>query len=138
MIGNDRSGHYVSAIDAGRDQIFVWKLDQATGKLSKSRSPSHCGIAPRHFVFSPTTRPCPASGAGFRLQVYDFRTVSDGGAFVSALPDGYEGSNTDRTADRQRRKHIYFANRTRISLPPLCRGGRRYRIAKYHTAQQSA
>jgi len=54
MILPDPSGQYVIGADAGRDQIFVWKLDMGTGKLAEvSVTKSVPGAAPRHFAFSP-------------------------------------------------------------------------------------
>ena len=54
MILPDPSGQYVLGADAGRDQIFVWKLDTNTGKLNQvSVTKSVAGAGPRHFAFSP-------------------------------------------------------------------------------------
>ncbi|HEX4273645.1 MAG TPA: beta-propeller fold lactonase family protein, partial [Rhizomicrobium sp.] len=127
MIGNDRSGHYVIGDDAGRDQIFVWKLDQGTGKLQQvSVSKSLPGSAPRHFVFSPDNKTMyQLQEQDSRLQVYDFKdgVLTAKGGSVSALPDGYEGSNTgsELLIDKPG-KHVYFANRTQDSIATFTAG----------------
>jgi hypothetical protein len=54
MIAADPSGQYVIGDDAGRDKIFVWKLDTSSGKLTEvSVTNTPPGSAPRHFGFSP-------------------------------------------------------------------------------------
>lgn len=117
MIGPDRSGRYVIGDDAGRDQIFVWTLDTASGKLKEvSVTKSLPGAAPRHFVFSPdNARLYQLQEQDSRLQVYDFkdgRLTAKGGS-VFALPAGYQGSNTasELLIDKAG-KHLYSGNRT--------------------------
>ena len=67
MIASDPSGQYVVGDDAGRDRIFVWRLDTATGKLNEvSVTRALAGSAPRHFGFSPD---------GKTLYVADIDTV---------------------------------------------------------------
>ncbi len=117
MIGPDRSGQYVIGDDAGRDQIFVWKLDQATGKLQQvSVSKSLPGSAPRHFVFSHDGKTMyQLQEQDSRLSVYDFAggKLTAKGASVFALPAGYQGSNTgsELLLDKDG-THLYFGNRT--------------------------
>jgi 6-phosphogluconolactonase (cycloisomerase 2 family) len=121
MIGPDPSGRYVIGDDAGRDQIFVWTLDTRTGKLDQvSVTKSLPGSAPRHFVFSPDGK------AMYQLQEQDSRlatySFADGkltqkGPTISALPDGYQGSNTgsELLIDKAG-KHLYSGNRTQNSI----------------------
>ena len=113
----------VHSADAGRDQIFVWKLD-ANGKLNQvSVTKSVAGAAPRHFAFS-------ADGKTFyqqqeqdsRLSVYDFK---DGkllrkGQSISTLPAGFEGSNTtsELLIDKAG-KHLYGANRNHDTIATM-------------------
>ena len=61
--------------DAGRDQIFVWKLDQASGKLTQvSVTKVTPGAAPRHFVFSPDGKTLyQLQEQDSRLQAYGFK-----------------------------------------------------------------
>ena len=74
MILPDPSGQYVVGADAGRDQIFVWKLDTNTGKLNQvSVTKTIPGFAPRHFAFSPDGKTLYQQGEqNSRLQVYGF------------------------------------------------------------------
>jgi len=121
MIAPDPSGKYVIGDDAGRDQIFVWRLDTNTGKVSEvSVTKSLPGSAPRHFAFDAGSKHLyQLQEQDSRLAVYDFADgkLTAKGPTVSALPDGYEGSNTgselliDKTG-----KHLYFANRTQDSI----------------------
>jgi len=127
MIGPDPSGQYVIGDDAGRDQIFVWKLDTNTGKLNQvSVTKSLPGSAPRHFVFAPDGKTM------YQLQEQDSRLATYGfaggkltqkGPTISMLPNGYEGSNTGSellidTAG----KHLYAANRTQDSIATFAIG----------------
>jgi 6-phosphogluconolactonase (cycloisomerase 2 family) len=121
MINNDASGQYVIGDDAGRDQIFVWKLDTNTGKLNQiSVTKSLPGAAPRHFVFSHDGKTMyQLQEQDSRLQVYSFADgkLTPKGASVSALPDGYQGSNTasELLIDKAG-KHLYSGNRTQDSI----------------------
>ena len=100
MIAPDPSGQYVIGDDAGRDQIFVWRLDTNTGKLNEvSVTKSLPGSAPRHFAFDASSKHLyQLQEQDSRLAVYDFAKAAQAGGeripTVSSLPDGYEGSNT--------------------------------------------
>ena len=139
MIGFDRSGKYVIGDDAGRDQIFVWTLDEGTGKLVQvSVTKSLPGSAPRHFVFSPDNKTMyQLQEQDSRLAVYDFKDgkLTQKGATVSALPDGYQGSNTaSELLISKDGKHLYFANRTQDSIATFAAtAGGVTRIANTHT-----
>lgn len=121
MIGPDPTGQYVIGDDAGRDQIFVWKMDEATDKLvEQSVTKSPPGSAPRHFVFSPDgKRMYQLQEQDSRLAVYDFAggKLTQKGDTVSALPDGYEGSSiaSELLISRDGR-FIYFGNRGQDSI----------------------
>ena len=110
-------GPYVVGDDAGRDQIFVWKLDEASGKLNEvSVTKALPGAAPRHFVFSADGKTqYQLQEQDSRLQVHDFKDgkLTPRGASVSALPAGYQGSNTgsELRIDASG-KHLYSGNRT--------------------------
>jgi 6-phosphogluconolactonase (cycloisomerase 2 family) len=95
MILPDPSGQYVLGADAGRDQIFVWKLDANTGKLNQvSVTKSVPGAGPRHFAFSPDGKTLfQLQEQNSRIQVYSFaggKLTAKGGS-VSTLPDGFSG-----------------------------------------------
>ncbi len=54
MIESDPMGHFVLAADLGLDEIFIYKFDTASGKLSANSPPSFKlppGDGPRHFAF---------------------------------------------------------------------------------------
>lgn len=121
MIGPDRGGQFVIGDDAGRDQIFVWRLDTNTGKLIQvSRTASLPGSAPRHFVFShDDTHMYQLQEQDSRLAAYAFHNgaLSSLGPTASALPDGYAGSNTaSELLIAPDGRHLYFANRTHDSI----------------------
>ena len=127
MIGMDPGGKYVIGDDAGRDQIFVWTLDTASGKLHEvSVTKSLPGSAPRHFVFAPDGKTM------YQLQEQDSRLATYGfaggkltqkGPTISMLPTGYEGSNTgsELLIDKGG-KHLYAANRTQDSIATFAIG----------------
>ena len=122
MIGNDPTGQFVIGDDAGRDEIHVWKLDIATGKLAEvSKTTALPGSAPRHFVFSADgKRLYQLFEQDSRLGVYDFNNgrPAPRGKTVSLLPDGYAGSATgSELLIAKDGKHIYAANRTQIPSP---------------------
>jgi 6-phosphogluconolactonase len=140
MIGPDPSGQYVIGDDAGRDQIFVWKLDPGTGKLEDvSVSKSLPGSAPRHFVFSHDGKTMyQLQEQDSRLAVYSFADgkLTPRGATVSLLPTGYEGSNTgSELLMNKSGKHLYAANRTEDSIAVFSIGGdgMATKIANVHT-----
>ncbi len=128
MIAPDRSGQYIIGDDAGRDQIFVWKLDAASGKLNQvSVAKALPGSAPRHFVFSLDGKTM------YQLQEQDSRVsvwnFADGkltqtGASVTVLPDGFQGSNTasEFLISRDGR-HLYAGNRSHDSIAALSATG---------------
>jgi len=54
MIESDPMGHFVLAADLGLDEIFIYKFDVSTGKMTPNSPPSFklpSGDGPRHFVF---------------------------------------------------------------------------------------
>jgi 6-phosphogluconolactonase (cycloisomerase 2 family) len=121
MILTDPTGQYVVGADAGRDQIFVWKLDAGTGKLKEvSVTKSLPGAGPRHFAFSPDGKTLyQQQEQDSRLQVYGFKDgkLTAKGGSVSTLPPGFEGSNTtsELLIDKAG-KHLYGANRNHDSI----------------------
>lgn len=124
MILPDPSGQYVVGADAGRDQIFVWKLDTNTGKLAQvSVTKSLPGAGPRHFVFSPDGKTLyQQQEQDSRLTVYAFANgkLTQKGPSISTLPAGFEGSNTtsELLIDKAG-KHLYGANRNHDSISTM-------------------
>ena len=121
MILPDPTGQYVVGADAGRDQIFVWKLDTNTGKLNQvSVTKSVPGAGPRHFAFSHDGKTLyQQQEQDSRLTTYAFADgkLTQKGPSISSLPDGYQGSNTtsELLIDKSG-KHLYGANRTEDSI----------------------
>jgi 6-phosphogluconolactonase (cycloisomerase 2 family) len=107
--------------DAGRDQIFVWKLDTNTGKLNQvSVTHSVPGAGPRHFIFSHDGKTLyQQQEQDSRLTTYAFvdGKLTQKGPSISSLPDGYQGTNTtsELLIDASG-KHLYGANRTEDSI----------------------
>jgi 6-phosphogluconolactonase (cycloisomerase 2 family) len=127
MILTDPSGQYVVGDDAGRDRIFVWRLDTGTGKLTEvSVTNALAGSAPRHFGFSPDGKTLYQIGEyNVRLTSYDFANgkLTPKGASISALPDGYEGSaSASRLMVSPNGRNVYSANRTHNSIATFAVG----------------
>lgn len=121
MIASDPSGQYVVGDDAGRDRIFVWRLNTGTGKLTEvSVTAALAGSAPRHFGFSPDGKTLYQIGEyNDRLTTYGFADgkLTPKGKSISALPDGYQGSGSaSRMLVSPSGKNVYSANRTHNSI----------------------
>ena len=127
MIASDPSGQYVVGDDAGRDRIFVWRLNTATGKLQEvSVTNALAGSAPRHFGFSPDGKTL------YQIGEYNDRLTTNGfadgkltpkGKSISALPDGYQGSGSaSRMLVSPSGKNVYSANRTHNSIATFAVG----------------
>jgi 6-phosphogluconolactonase len=127
MILPDPSGQYVVGADAGRDQIFVWKLDTATGKLNQvSVTKSVPGAGPRHFAFSPDGKTFyQQQEQDSRLTTYGFADgkLTQKGPSISTLPVGFQGGNTtsELLIDKAG-KHLYGANRNHDSIATMTVG----------------
>ena len=127
MIASDPSGQYVVGDDAGRDRIFVWRLNTATGKLQEvSVTNALAGSAPRHFGFSPDGKTLYQIGEyNDRLTTYGFADgkLTPKGESISALPDGYQGSGSaSRMLVSPNGKNVYSANRTHNSIATFAVG----------------
>ena len=127
MIASDPSGQYVVGDDAGRDRIFVWRLNTATGKLQEvSVTNALAGSAPRHFGFSPDGKTLYQIGEyNDRLKTYGFADgkLTPKGKSISALPDGYQGSGSaSRMLVSPNGKNVYSANRTHNSIATFAVG----------------
>ncbi len=139
MIMADPSGQYIVGADAGRDQIFVWRLGTG-GKLNQvSVTKSVPGAGTRHFAFSPDGKALYVGHEqNSRVQVYAFAggKLTPKGASVSTLPDGFQGSNTTSglVTDKAGR-HLYVANRVHdtIATFAIAPDGGIKRIADTHT-----
>lgn len=128
MIASDPSGQYVVGDDAGRDKIFVWRLDTGTGKLTEvSVTTALAGSAPRHFGFSSDGKTLYQIGEyNARLTTYDFAggKLTPKGSSISAMPDGYQGSGSaSRLMVSPSGRNVYSANRTHNSIATFAVGG---------------
>ena len=127
MIASDPSGQYVVGDDAGRDKIFVWRLNTQTGKLTQvSVTMALAGSAPRHFGFSPDGKTLYQIGEyDAHLTTYGFADgkLTPKGKSISALPDGYQGSGSaSRMLVSPNGKNVYSANRTHNSITTFAVG----------------
>ncbi len=127
MIASDPSGQYVVGDDAGRDNIFVWRLNTQTGKLTQvSVTKALAGSAPRHFGFSPDGKTLYQIGEyNDRLTTYGFADgkLTPKGKSISALPDGYEGTGSaSRMLVSSSGRNVYSANRAHNSIATFAVG----------------
>jgi 6-phosphogluconolactonase (cycloisomerase 2 family) len=127
MIASDPSGQYVVGDDAGRDKIFVWRLNTRTGKLTEvSVTTALAGSAPRHFGFSPDGKTLYQIGEyNVRLTTYGFADgkLTPKGTSISAMPDGYQGSGSaSRLLVSPSGRNVYSANRTHNSIATFAVG----------------
>ena len=124
MIQADPSGRFVLASDLGMDQIFIWKFDRETGKLTPNDPPFvHVppGDGPRHFAFHPNGRWLYSiQEEGSTLIVYDYdasRGVLTQRQTLSTLPKGFAGTNyTSEVAVSSDGRFVYGANRLHDSI----------------------
>ena len=100
MIQADPSGKFVMHVDLGLDEIYIWKFDDRTGKLSANNPPAVSlppGDGPRHFHFHPNGRwfySIQEEGSTIVLFDYDAEAGSlTARQTVSSLPPGFAGSN---------------------------------------------
>ena len=100
MIEADPSGQFVLHVDLGLDQIFVWKLDVGTGKLTPAETPFVSlppGDGPRHFAFHPNGHWLYSiQEEGSTVVLFDFDPTNGrltSRQTLSSLPPGYAGSN---------------------------------------------
>lgn len=100
QIEADPSGKFVLHVDLGLDQIFVWKFDARSGRLSPGNTPVVSlppGDGPRHFHFHPNGRwlySLQEEGSTIVLFDYDGATGRlSARQTVSSLPPGFAGSN---------------------------------------------
>lgn len=100
MVQADPSGRFVLHVDLGMDRIFVWKFDDATGKLTAKDPPAVSlppGDGPRHFCFHPNGHwfySVQEEGSNVVLFDYDAQAGRlTARQTISTLPPGFAGSN---------------------------------------------
>ncbi|MEQ1828143.1 MAG: lactonase family protein [Pirellula sp.] len=129
MIQADPTGQYVVHCDLGLDQIYVWKIDLQTGKLSPNNaSPNgtHAtalppGDGPRHFHFHTNGRwfySIQEEGSTVVLFDYDGKSGRlTSRQTISTLPPGFAGSNFCSEILMSRDgKFVYAGNRLHDSI----------------------
>lgn len=124
MIEADPSGRFVLHVDLGLDQIFVWKFDSATGKLTPNDPPAVTlppGDGPRHFHFHPNGRwfySIQEEGSTLVLFDYDGATGRlQERQTISTLPPGFAGSNfCSEILVSSDGKFVYAGNRLHDSI----------------------
>jgi 6-phosphogluconolactonase len=100
MIATSPDGRFVYHADLGQDRIFIWTLDEQSGKLSPAPTPRLSlppGDGPRHFAFHPNGKWFYSiQEEGSTLTLFD-RDASTGTLTprqtTSTLPKGFAGSN---------------------------------------------
>lgn len=124
MIQADPSGLFVLHVDLGLDQIFTWKIDKSSGKLTAADPATVSlppGDGPRHFHFHPNGRwlySIQEEGSNIVLFDYDARAGRlTARQTISTLPPGFAGSNFCSeilvSADG---KFVYAGNRLHDSI----------------------
>ena len=102
MIAPDPSGRHVLATDLGADQLYVYRLDTAAGKLVPNAAGTPTvkeqpGAGPRHFAFAPDGRALYViNELDSTLSVYRYdgeRGALDPIQTVATLPEGFAGEN---------------------------------------------
>ena len=100
MISPSPDGRFILVTDLGTDQVFVYRLDTATGQLVPNEQGATAvreapGSGPRHFAFAPHGRTLYViNELGSTVTVYDYEP--ERGALrerqtISTLPEGIDG-----------------------------------------------
>lgn len=124
MIQADPSGRFVIHIDLALDQIFVWKFDTQTGKLTANEPASVSlppGDGPRHFHFHPNGRWFySVQEEGSTVVLFDFDSATGtltARQTISTLPPGFVGSNfCSEILVSSDGKFVYAGNRLHDSI----------------------
>ena len=124
MIQADPSGRFVVHVDLALDQIYVWKFDSQTGKLSPNEPASVSlppGDGPRHFHFHPNGRWFYSiQEEGSTIVLFDYEAASGSltaRQTISTLPPGFDGSNfCSEILVSSDGKFVYAGNRLHDSI----------------------
>lgn len=125
MVAMDPAGQRVLAADLGLDQILVYRLDGATGRLvadvGAPPARAHPGAGPRHFAFSPDDRYVyVVNELDSTLTAFAYDAAR--GALralqtVPTLPDGFRGENScAEVAVAPSGRFVYGSNRGHDSI----------------------
>ncbi len=124
MIQSDPSGRFVLHVDLGLDQIYVWKFDDKTGKLTPNDPHGVSlppGDGPRHFHFHPNGRwfySIQEEGSTVMFFEYDGNAGTLAAKqSISTLPPGFAGSNfCSEILVSSDGKFVYAGNRLHDSI----------------------
>jgi 6-phosphogluconolactonase len=124
MIQADAAGRFVLHADLGLDKIFVWKFDEAQGRLVANDPPAVSlppGDGPRHFHFHPIGRwlySVQEEGSTIVLFDYDAKKGQlTPRQTISTLPPGFAGSNfCSEILVSSDGKFVYAGNRLHDSV----------------------
>lgn len=119
-------GEFAVTADLGLDQLLVYRVDAATGKLAPHDPPAfdlHPGAGPRHFAFHPTL-PTVYIINELDATITAARFDAEAGALealqsISTLPDDYPEGDRRSTAEvvvHPNGKYLYGSNRGHDSL----------------------
>jgi 6-phosphogluconolactonase (cycloisomerase 2 family) len=134
MVQTDPAGRFVLSNDLGLDRTFLWKFDQASGKLSPNDPPfvaASSGAGPRHFAFHPDGRVLyNLHEEASTLAVYDYdpeRGTLKLKQTLPTLPAGFTGTNfTSEVVVSRDARFLYVGNRLHntIAIFAIGAGGR--------------
>jgi 6-phosphogluconolactonase len=124
MIQADPSGRFVLATDLGLDMIFVWRFDEATGRLTAADPPGVAlppGDGPRHFAFHWNARWLYSiQEEASTIVVFDYDAATGrltAKQTLSTLPKGFAGTNfTSGIIVSPDARFVYAANRLHDSI----------------------
>jgi 6-phosphogluconolactonase (cycloisomerase 2 family) len=124
MIQADPSGRFVLATDLSLDRIFVWRFDEAAGRLTPADAPEVAlppGDGPRHFVFHPNGRWLYSlQEEASTIVTFDYDAATgrlSPRQTVSSLPNGFAGTNfTSGILLAPDARFVYVANRLHDSI----------------------
>ncbi len=120
----DKGNRYAYACDLGKDQVVIYQLDLANGKLVANEPPyaeTHKGAGPRHFDFHPNgTIAYVIDELDSTITVFRYTDVNgalDALQSIPTLPDGFDGRS--HCADihvHPTGKFVYGSNRGHDSI----------------------
>src|SRR6266446_521526 len=124
MIQADPAGKFVLASDLGLDQIFIWKFDVETGRLSQANPAAVSlppGDGPRHFAFHPNGQWFYSlQEEGSTIVLFDYDATKgrlSARQTLSSLPPGFAGSSfSSEILVSIDGKFVYAANRLHDSI----------------------
>jgi len=124
MIQSDPSGRFILSADLGLDEILVWRLDLASGKLLPENALTvklPAGDGPRHFTFHPGGRWLYSlQEEASTLAVFEYDPAAGKIAVrqtLSTLPRGFAGTNfTSELLISADGRFLYAANRLHDSI----------------------